>query len=366
MKSPYKQIIEQSALSLKQIRLLIIIGTGLLASFMIADFTLLPENLKSVYLQSRLEMQFPLCGLFLLSSFHPSFLKQYQKILLVTMLSILYINYWLIIQCWQLAQFAFPYEGTVMYSLFTLFVFRLSFKYALVFSVITVVGFACIVFLYPIYGGQSSVYLGFVFCGSLVGVLGVYQIENALKKLSKANITLEILSKTDHLTGIFNRRTFETRFTEQLCLNKRTGNSTCVFIIDLDYFKDYNDGYGHVQGDEVIKQQADHLKQLFRREADIVARYGGEEFVVITSQVTHEKCLEFANSMIEQWAVAKIKHGKGKAGPYISCSIGFYLAQVTKDTDKTTLFKHADHALYQAKDQGRNCYVEYIEGDEKS
>ena len=359
MKSTYKQLIKQSSLSLKQIRLLIIIGTSLLAAFMVADLALLPENLTGVYVQSRVAMQFPLCGLFLLCSFHPSFLKYYQIILSIIMLGIVYINYWLIVTCWQLAQFAFPYEGTVMYSLFTLFVFRLSFKYGIIFSAIVIIGFATMTFILPIYGEQNSVNLGFVFIGSLVGLMGVKQVETALKKLSKANSTLETLSQIDHLTKIYNRRTYESRFAEQLSLNKRTGNAICVFIIDLDYFKDYNDGYGHVQGDEVIKLQAKNLKQLFKRDADIVARYGGEEFVVVASKIDHEQCIEFANDIIKQWSSVKIKHGKGKAGTYVSCSIGFYVEQVTKDTNQMKMVNKADKALYQAKEQGRNCFVEY-------
>jgi len=269
------------------------------------------------------------------------------------------INYWLIVTCWEVGRFPFPYEGTVMYSLFTLFVFRQTFKYGIIFSSIVVTGFALIVLIYPIYGVQNGINLGFVFIGSLVGLMGVHQVEGALKKLSTANITLETLSQIDHLTQIYNRRTYESRFTEQLFLNKRTGNSICVFIIDLDYFKDYNDGFGHVQGDEVIKIQAKYLTQLFRREADIVARYGGEEFVVVTSQVAHEQCIEFSNGIINQWSSAKIKHGKGKAGPHVTCSIGFYFEEVTKDTNQTKMVTKADKALYQAKEKGRNCFVEY-------
>ena len=359
MKSTYNQLVQQSALSIKQIRLLIVIGAILLACFMVADLALLPESLTGVYMQSRFAIQIPLCGLFLLSSFHSSFRKHYQLILSITMLGIVLANYWLIVTCWQLAQFAFPYEGTMMYSLFTLFVFRLSFKYGIAFSFIVVISFALIIINYPIYGAQNTINLGFVFISSLVGLMGVNQVEGALKKLSTANITLETLSQIDHLTQIFNRRTYEARFAEQLSVNKRSGNSIGIFIIDLDYFKDYNDGYGHVRGDEVIKLQANNLKLIFRREADIVARYGGEEFVVITSKVTHEQCIEFANGIIEQWATAKIKHAKGKGGDYVTCSIGFYFENVTKDTDQTAMVKKADKALYQAKDQGRNCFVEY-------
>ena len=358
--SPKHSIIE-STLTLLQIRLLIIIGAALLGSFMFADLALLPSSLKPIYIQSRIYIQIPLCVVFLALSWHPAFLRQYQSILATIMLGVTFANFWLIIQCWQREGFSFPYEGTVMYSLFTLIVFRMSLRTGLCFSALVITSFGVLVLTYPIYGANSGVNFGFVVIGPVVGLISIYQVERVLKKLSAANTNLSTLSQIDSLTEIYNRRTYETRFSDQLNINKRAGNSICVFIIDLDNFKDYNDGYGHVQGDKIIKKQADHLTSIFRRETDIVARYGGEEFIVVTSQVTHSQCCEFAQRILDQWATDKVRHGKGNGREFMSCSVGFYIEQVTLKTDKEQMVKNADKALYQAKANGRNQFVEYIE-----
>ncbi len=103
------------------------------------------------------------------------------------------------------------------------------------------------------------------------------------------------------------------------------------------------------------------LSQIFRRATDIVARYGGEEFVVVTSDVTQTQCNQLAQQIIDRWDEAKIPHGKGKGKPYMSCSVGFYLEQLTAVSDKETLVKKADVALYQAKAQGRHGFCQYME-----
>jgi diguanylate cyclase (GGDEF)-like protein len=333
----------------------------MLLSFMSADLVLLPDSLVDVYLVSRLLWQIPACFAFFLFSFHHQFGKFYQPALFVTLFSIVISNYWVIVRCWQLEKFAFPYEGTVMYCLFTLFIFRMSYRYAIPFALSVVTGFAIILVNYPIYGAESMISMGFVFVALLVSILGVYQIESALKLLSQANKQLNILSQIDPLTEIYNRRTYEQKFTEQLSLCRRNQNNIIVFIIDLDFFKDYNDGFGHVKGDQIIKKQANHLKQLFRRESDIVARYGGEEFVVVTSMLTLQQAEDLANQIISQWQDVKEPHGKGKAGAYVSCSVGYWIEHVTKQSDKQAMVKKADLALYQAKANGRNCAIRYVE-----
>ena len=141
-------MVEQSSFSLVKIRQLILIGIMFVAVFMIADLSLLPEHLKKYYIYSRVYMQIPICLLFLLCTYHQSCVKHYQKILFVSMLSLVYINYWFILISWQLAQFTFPYEGTVMYSLFTLFVFRQSFKYGIAFSACVISGFIFIILMF--------------------------------------------------------------------------------------------------------------------------------------------------------------------------------------------------------------------------
>jgi diguanylate cyclase (GGDEF)-like protein len=214
---------------------------------------------------------------------------------------------------------------------------------------------------YPIYAERNIVSLGFVISGLVVGLMGVYQVEKVLKQLSSMNKQLIHLSQIDQLTNILNRGTYEIRFTHLLELNKRSTCSIAIFFIDLDNFKAYNDGYGHLKGDEVIKLQADILKKVFRRNTDIVARYGGEEYVVVASNLTQQQCIDSAKEIIRGWDKHKIPHGKTAGQKYMSCSIGFYQETVDKNSTKEVLVEKADKALYQAKENGRNQFMQYLD-----
>ncbi|WP_158965455.1 GGDEF domain-containing protein [Paraglaciecola sp. L3A3] len=344
--------------NLKQIRLLAVIGAALLACFIFVDLQLLPITLQKVYIQSRFLIQLPICGLFIIITFAPFYPRIHQFSMCFTILCVVYGNYWLILRCWQLEQFSFPYEGTVIYSLFVLFVFRIKFKYALFFVTCTLAGFILLTMSYPIYGERNSISLAFVLCGLVVGLMGVYQIENVFKKLFSLNTQLAHLSQIDQLTNLLNRGTYESRFTQLLELSKRNGASVCVFFIDLDNFKAYNDGYGHLKGDEIIKLQADMLQQIFRRNTDIIARYGGEEYVVVTANLSEEQCIESANEIISSWESKKMPHGKVAQREYVSCSVGFYREEVDQFSSKDKLVAKADEALYLAKAQGRNRFVQ--------
>ncbi len=339
-----------------QIRLLITVGVVLLTIFSAFDLQFVPDSLFNPYVKSRYVLQIPFCILFLLLTFTPIFAKQYHLLLSTVMLVVIYANYWFIIKAWELDKFSFPYEGTILYSLFGLYVFRMTFKYAVAFSSIVFIGFALLIFNYPVYGELNFINLGFVFMGLFVALIGVYQIESILTQLSVVNKKLTSLSETDHLTQIMNRRTYENLFSKQLKYCQRNQDTLCLFFIDLDFFKDFNDGYGHVEGDKIIKQQAINLLQLFKRETDIVARFGGEEFVVVTANVTIEQSENFAKQVLKQWQLLEVPHGKGNANAFVSCSIGFHLEKVNSDSNKEEIVKQADKALYIAKKNGRNCY----------
>ncbi|MFT6897844.1 MAG: diguanylate cyclase (GGDEF)-like protein, partial [Paraglaciecola sp.] len=136
-----------------------------------------------------------------------------------------------------------------------------------------------------------------------------------------------------------------------------------VFMLDLDNFKDFNDGFGHLRGDEVIQLQATILREVFNRDTDVVARYGGEEFVVISLDNSPAECEVLAQQILHSWRHKKVEHGQGKGQRYVSCSIGLVNARVDKNTDKKQLFEEADKAMYAAKDSGRAMFVNATKPD---
>ncbi|ABG39947.1 diguanylate cyclase [Paraglaciecola sp. T6c] len=326
-------------------------------SFIIADLSVIPEAVKQVYLVSRLGMQLPILCIFFALTFLPNYHRIYHLVLCISLLLVCYANYWLIVQCWQIAEFSFSYEGTLLYGLFCMFIMRLSFKFSIIFVSFTIFGFALIVGSYPVYAGFGMVNLGFVSLGLLISLIGVKQIESAFGRFQHLNEKLVHLNQIDQLTGLYNRGALEQQFDLMLSVSNRIGTSISVFMIDLDNFKDFNDGYGHLRGDEVIRIQAEILRQVFNRETDTVARYGGEEFIVISLGINALASEALAAEVLREWARRKIQHGKGQGQDFVSCSIGLISTHVDKDTQKTQLIDRADKALYVAKNEGRARFI---------
>ena len=160
----------------------------------------------------------------------------------------------------------------------------------------------------------------------------------------------------DALTGLRNRRAFDD-YIRWVLRRRRTNPSELSFmVLDVDYFKGFNDRYGHATGDIALRRIANSIVDSLHRELDIAARFGGEEFIVLlpeTGAIAAEHVAERVRRAVE---AMQITHGASTVYSAVTVSIG--VAYVDKSTriDKTTLFAIADHALYQAKER-RNCTV---------
>jgi diguanylate cyclase (GGDEF)-like protein len=335
----------------------LIIAAILVLSFMMADLAMLPESLHQIYIINRAALQ----SLAVLALFALSFWKQFQHYYQITLALLLiwmsYVNYAFIIKAWQLEQFSFPYEGTLLYAFFGFYVLRLSFRHAIYVLLATTIGFFYVVHNYPVYGEKNFVSLGFVFSSQLIGLVGLYNLRKTIDRLNAANEQLKELSEIDQLTGIYNRRHYENRSEEVLAWCRRSGYTLAVFMVDIDYFKDFNDGYGHQKGDDTIVIQADILKELFQREWDIVARYGGEEFVVIAPNLTVEQAQQQAQRILDAWSDLAVEHTKGQGDGHVSCSIGVCVGTPKEHHSVKHMVSCADKALYDAKSSGRAKYV---------
>lgn len=170
------------------------------------------------------------------------------------------------------------------------------------------------------------------------------QMENKLRNLSAL----------DGLTGLYNRRVFDETFLKEWNRAVRESSSLSLVMIDIDYFKKYNDCYGHLEGDACIQQVAQVLKECVRRAADFPARYGGEEFVVILPETDHLGAQGVANRIREEVQSLGILHRMSEVAPFVTVSIGFATEVPRVDTMPAFLIEQADKALYQAKSSGRN------------
>jgi diguanylate cyclase (GGDEF)-like protein len=165
---------------------------------------------------------------------------------------------------------------------------------------------------------------------------------------------LKHLSLSDGLTGIANRRALDERLLYEIQLSVRKKWPVSILLMDVDFFKAYNDGHGHTSGDKCLQVIAKTISQSMLRKSDFVARYGGEEFICVLPDTDEEGALEIAERINEKMAEMKVPHGLSSASPYISLSIGIATSSSIRLISPEDLIKNADMALYKAKDAGRN------------
>jgi diguanylate cyclase (GGDEF)-like protein len=176
------------------------------------------------------------------------------------------------------------------------------------------------------------------------------------KDLQQDNKGLNELAHIDSLTGIANRRTFDTTLAASWIKHEQDDRPLSILLIDIDFFKAYNDNYGHQQGDICLYQVAQALKSALHREIDLIARYGGEEFVVILNTTANDATIVAERMRVAVESLA-IPHGYSKVKPCITVSIG--IASTENATMPEELISFADQSLYKAKKAGKNTYVSY-------
>ena len=166
---------------------------------------------------------------------------------------------------------------------------------------------------------------------------------------------VEYLSITDELTQLYNRRYFNTKIEEELSRAKRENYYISFMMLDIDYFKKYNDTYGHQAGDLALQKVSHLLKTNTNRASDFAFRLGGEEFGIIFSKDDEKKSLAFATLIKNEIEKLKIEHKTNSVSPYITASVGLIVKKGSQLSNSNALYKEADESLYKAKAKGRNC-----------
>jgi len=174
-------------------------------------------------------------------------------------------------------------------------------------------------------------------------------------ELAHSNRELKRLSSMDGLTGLANRRQFDTTLEQEWQRAIRSELPLSLLFADIDYFKRYNDSYGHQAGDDCLKKVADSLQKTVHRPSDLVSRYGGEEFVIILPDTTSEGAIAVAEKMIKHITGLKIPHENSDSADHVTLSIGVATLSPEEDSSPDELIEAADRVLYKAKDNGRNC-----------
>ncbi|MFP6848277.1 MAG: sensor domain-containing diguanylate cyclase [Pseudomonas sp.] len=197
--------------------------------------------------------------------------------------------------------------------------------------------------------GEVEALIGFMF-----DISERKQTEQQLLQLQQQ---LEELSYLDGLTGVANRRMFDSRLQVEWNNAQRTGQPLSLILLDIDFFKEYNDHYGHIQGDDCLKNVGQALSRAAVRPRDLMARYGGEEFVLLlpeTDALAAAQVAERCRQLIEE---QNILHARSQVAPLLTLSLGVGTLMPGPHDQPQTFIEQVDRLLYKAKHQGRNRAV---------
>lgn len=200
----------------------------------------------------------------------------------------------------------------------------------------------------------------FIFIPIMVFMVGFLKKQYLLKsrELELANEKLQILSRMDDLTNIYNRRYFNEVFFYEYKNALNNKQPISLGIIDIDYFKNYNDYYGHLSGDTLLKNIAQAIEHEIKNIGGFMARYGGDEFVIVLPDTDREKAKDVGNIIIHTVSNLNMEHKASPECGKITVSAGFATMNYNEQCDCLDLLNKADKALYMAKQNGKNK-VEY-------
>lgn len=212
---------------------------------------------------------------------------------------------------------------------------------------------------------QLGIVLSLIIMGILLVSLYVFlsiqkdhtKLEETTKKLRRANKKLENVSYTDSLTSLHNRRYFNLVYDKELKRAKRDKSYITFMMLDIDFFKQYNDKYGHIEGDFALKTVAKVLKDTLKRPSDFVFRLGGEEFGVLLTQTDETNSAKLARDICDAIRGRELVHEGSKINEYLTMSIGVVCCIADEALNEEILISRADEMLYEAKETGRDRYI---------
>ncbi|WP_051303276.1 GGDEF domain-containing protein [Psychromonas aquimarina] len=190
--------------------------------------------------------------------------------------------------------------------------------------------------------------------------LSEWSISATLKKLTDTQKNLEIISQTDGLTGLYNRRQFDSVFAKEINTAKRNKNILAFVMLDIDYFKYYNDAYGHQKGDSALIKVAQQLEAEMQRSNDAVFRIGGEEFALLFQVKEELDAVTKTEEIRKTIELLQIPHKDSRISAYLTLSAGVFTIKPQQIISEQYAYKACDELLYQAKKCGRNQVIHCI------
>jgi len=200
---------------------------------------------------------------------------------------------------------------------------------------------------------------------AVIGGLAAYNFEYAVRTNFLETRLLNELAERDGMTGLYNRRIFDDYVQRIWRQSRREGVAVAIIFVDIDFFKIFNDLYGHQAGDDCLKRVAQCIARGAKRPFDFSARYGGEEFVLVLYGPPEEYARAVPEQIRRDVLELAIPHGESLAAKYVSVSVGIAFARATSTRSMAGVIQTADEALYQGKREGRNRVV-FKDSDDSS
>jgi diguanylate cyclase (GGDEF)-like protein len=200
---------------------------------------------------------------------------------------------------------------------------------------------------------------------AVIGGIAAYNLEYAVRTNFLETRLLNELAERDGMTGLYNRRIFDDYMQRIWRQSRREGVAVAIIFVDIDFFKIFNDLYGHQAGDDCLKRVAKCIARGAKRPFDFSARYGGEEFVLVLYGPPDEYARSVPEQIRRDVLDLAIAHGGSQAAKYVSVSVGIALARAGSSRSMAGAIQTADEALYQAKREGRNRVV-FKDSDDSS
>jgi diguanylate cyclase (GGDEF)-like protein len=341
---------------LQRMRWALLVAMLLILLFAILDAISLPSAIRDKVIALRLGLILPMLSLTWLATYRRELWPWLQTIggatALVTGLGVVAI-----IWVARLEDFPLPYEGIILVTVFFYFLTGLRFIIAALCGWLTFVAYLAM----EVFSGLAADVLlynaFFLGTANVIGSVGCYFMEYAMRQNFLAQGLLQDMADKDFLTGLLNRRAFSAYAERSWRQALREHQGVGVVMMDVDFFKRYNDHYGHAAGDEALRRIGRVIGERAQRPLDIAARYGGEEFVGLWFGLSEEQMRVLLEGLREDVIALQLPHEKSEAAPTVSISIGMaYLLPQAHQRLEDAL-RLADVALYLAKEQGRNRVV---------
>lgn len=341
-----------------QLRLNLFMAVILVTAFAVLDRTLLDESTQRVPDLLRFALIVPLLLMLIIVSYTRAYLRWYPRLVKIAVpLAAVGV---VVIEA-QAArngvQLLFP--TLVIMTLYVYFLVGMRFYASFAGNLGLLIVYLIVAFnLEPALPTPQIIYqLSVLILAHLVGAVACYNLETANRTRYLEARLLGEMAARDGLTGIYNRRMFDERLGQLWQSALREQKSLSVLLVDIDYFKPFNDRYGHQAGDETLKAVAAVLSRHARRPLDFTARYGGEEFAIVQYGTNCNQVSDMAEEIRAEVESLNISHEKSTVKPFLTISIGAGCATPAPGRSHQGLVQLADEALYTAKNYGRNRVV---------